>query len=87
MISALIEPVKYNIGNPKKLKHKKRNIFEVLVSMIMSSHVCQICRRKEIWSVSGWLQIDDPVYKDKNNCSVVCLECVRANPHIFGEHC
>ena len=79
-----ITPVTYNIGNPRKLKHKRRNILEVLVSLIMSSHVCQICRRKEIWSVSGWLQIDDPVYKDKHGCSNVCLECVEQNKDVFS---
>jgi len=82
-----IESVKYNIGNPRKLKHKRRNIFEFLISLIMSSHVCQICKRKEIWSVSGWLQIDDPVYKDSAGCSNVCLECARANPDVFGKYC
>lgn len=76
--------VRYPIGNPRKLKHKQRNIFEVIVSWIMSSHVCQICRRKEIWSVSGWLQINDPKYKDSDGCSCVCVECARMNPDVFG---
>jgi len=76
--------VTYNIGNPRKLKHKRMNILEWLTSCIMSSHVCQICGRKEIWSVSGWLQIDNPTYKDKDDCSNVCLECVRQNEDIFG---
>ena len=80
-----IESVKYKIGNPRKLKHKRRNIFEVLVSLIMDSHICQICKRKEIWSVSGWLQIDDLIYKDKDGCSSVCYECARQNKEIFGD--
>jgi hypothetical protein len=76
--------VQYKIGNPRKLKHKKRNIWEVLVSWVVQSHVCQICKRKEIWSVSGWLQINDPIYKDKDDCSVVCFECAKQNEEIFG---
>jgi len=80
----VIKSVTYNIGDPRKLKHKRCNILEIIVSAIMSSHVCQICRRKEIWSVSGWLQIDDPVYKDKTGCSVVCNECAALNPKVFG---
>jgi hypothetical protein len=76
--------VRYPIGNPRKLKHKRRNLFEIAISFIKSSHVCQICKRKEIWSVSGWLQINDPVYKDSNGCSVVCYECARMNQNIFG---
>lgn len=82
-----IEMVTYKLPNPpQKLKHKRRNIFEILVSLIMFSHVCQICRRKEIWSVSGWLQIDHPKYQDKHGCSNVCMECARLNPEVFGEH-
>lgn len=84
--SLTIGMVRYPIGNPRELKHKQRNAFEVIISWIMSSHVCQICKRKEIWSVSGWLQIDDPLYKDSNGCSVVCMECARMNPDVFGEH-
>lgn len=80
-----IKPKKYEIGNPRKLIHKRRNLFEILVSFLIDSHVCQICRRKETWSVSGWLQIDDPVYKDHHDCSVVCFECARMNKSVFGE--
>lgn len=77
----------YNIPHPpQKLKHKRRNMLEVLASSIMSSHVCQICRRKEIWSVSGWLQIDHPRYKEKNGGSTVCNECVKLNPEVFENH-
>lgn len=79
-----IKGVEYDIGNPRKLKHKRRNIFEVLASFVMNSHVCQICKRKEIWSVSSWLQIDDLVYKDKRDCSVICNECEKQNPEVFG---
>ena len=79
-----VKMTEYSIGNPRKLTHKRRNIFEVLISLIMNSHVCQICRRKEIWSVSGWLQINDPVYKDEDGCSCVCLECVEQNKEIFN---
>ena len=78
-----IKHVTYNIGNPRKLKHKRRNIWEIFASSIMSSHVCQICRRKEGF-VSGWLQINDPVYKDKDGCSVVCIECAKLNKEIFN---
>ena len=80
-----IRAVKYNTGNLRKLKHKRRGVFGFLLSLIMSSHVCQICRRKEIWSVSGWLQIDDPVYRDKSGCSVVCNECVEQNREVFDD--
>ena len=80
-----VEMVRYNIGNPRKLKHKRRNFWEVLASCLVQSHVCQICRRKEIWSVSGWLQISDPVYKDKDGCSVVCMECAKQNEDVFGK--
>ncbi len=76
--------MKYDIGNPRMLKHKKMNILEWFISLLMQSHVCQICRRKEIWSVSGWLQIDDPIYKDKDDCSVICNECWHQNEDIFG---
>ena len=75
----------YNI--PKDihlLKHKKMNILERIASWGMQSHICQICSRKEIWSVSGWLQINDPIYKDDLDCSVVCIECANFNPEIFG---
>jgi len=84
MIKAKI--VSYPLGpNPRKLRHKRRNPFEIIVSWLMSSHVCQICRRKEIWSVSGWHQIDDPVHKDKNGCSVICFECCERNPELFSK--
>jgi len=80
-----LEMVAYKkIGNPKKLKHKPMNLLEWIVSKLMSSHVCQICGRKEIWSVSGWLQINDPVYKDEDNCSVICFECADLNKEVFG---
>ncbi len=79
-----IELAKYNTENLRKLKHKRRSVFEFLASLIMSSHVCQICRRKEIWSVSSWLQIDDPIYKDKDGCSVICNNCKEANKEIFS---
>ena len=76
--------VQYNIPNPpSKLKHKKMNILEWFISKIMSSHVCQVCGRKELWSVSGWLQINHPKYRDKDGCSVVCFECEKMNPEIF----
>ena len=78
-----IKTVQYNIGNPRKLKHKRRNILEIIASLIMQSHVCQVCRRKELWSVSGWTQIDDKIYKDKDDCSVVCDKCVKSNPEVF----
>jgi hypothetical protein len=73
------------VKNLKKLKHKRMNIFEFLASKIVNSHVCQICGRKEIWSVSGWEQIDHPKFKDKNGCSVVCIECAKQNKEIFGD--
>ena len=80
-----IRSVQYNLPDPpQQLTHKPMGLLERLVSLVMSSHICQICRRKEIWSVSGWLQIDHSVYKDQHNCSVVCLECARANPDVFG---
>lgn len=79
-----IESIKYDAVNLRKLKHKRRNIFEWFAGLIMQSHICQICRRKEIWSVSGWLQIDDPIFKDKDNHSVICMECAEANKEIFG---
>ena len=82
-MSINIEPINYQLPDPPSiLKHKKRNFFEWLVSLLMSSHVCQICKRKEIWSISGWFQIDDPKHKDRNGCSVVCVECRKANSQV-----
>lgn len=79
-----IEAVTYNLGsNPSKLKHRRRNIWECFISLIEDSHICQICGRKED-SVHGWLQIDDPVYKDKDGCSVICVECEKMNPEVFN---
>ena len=79
-----INNIRYKLPNPpSKLRHKRRNVFEIIIGWIMSSHVCQICKRKEIWSVSGWLQIDHPIYKDSDGCSNVCFECKKLNPEIF----
>jgi len=79
-----VKLAQYNLPDPpSKLKHKKMNLLEWVLSMIVQSHVCQICGRKEIYSVSGWLQIDHPVYKDKDGCSCVCLECAHQNPEVF----
>jgi hypothetical protein len=75
--------VSYKLPNPPtKLKHRRRNLLECFWSLFMNSHICQICHRKEE-SVDGWFQIDDPIHKDKNGCSVVCLECKELNPEIF----
>jgi hypothetical protein len=84
-----IRPVQYDIPSPpSQLKHRRRNLLEIimtwLVMTIGSSHICQICRRVDLSNrVSGWLQIDHPIYKDKNGCSCVCFECEKANPEIF----
>lgn len=84
MINVLLKSVQYGLPDPpSKLPHKRMNLFEWLMSLLVQSHVCQICGRKEIWSVSGWLQIDHPRYKDSNGCSSVCLECARRNPEVF----
>lgn len=83
-MACVIELVRYNLPcPPSRLYHTPMNFWERVASLLMNSHVCQICGRKEIWSVSGWLQIDDPVHRDKNGCSVVCIECARANPDVF----
>lgn len=70
--------------NLRDLPHKRRNLFEVIISWLMSSHVCQICKRKEIWSVNSWFQIDHLVCKDKYGCSVICNNCRDRNADIFG---
>lgn len=78
-------PARYQMGHPPALPHRRQSVLERLCSLVVRSPVCQICRRKKLWSVSGWVQVDDPVYKDDNGCSVVCLECARHNPAIFGD--
>ena len=79
-----IHMMRYLLPNPpSQLKHKRRNPIEILVSWLMDSHVCQICGRKEIWSVSGWVQINDPRHQDKHECSVVCQECWKTNEEYF----
>ncbi len=83
-VNVSLSPVRYALGHPPDLPHQRRSVLEWLCSLVMQSHVCQICRRKELWSVSGWLQVDDPAYQDADGCSVVCLECARRNPAIFG---
>lgn len=81
-----LEGINYKLPDPPtKLKHRKQNILERLASFIMQSHVCQVCRRKEIWSVDGWLQIDDLNHHDSDGCSVVCSMCVLMNPKVFGK--
>ena len=67
------------------LNYKRRNLFEWFVSLFMSSHVCQICKRKDIWSVDSWLQIDDNNHRGKDGCSVVCNKCEEANPSLFNK--
>ena len=71
--------------NPRKLKFKRRNPLEWLASLIMQSHVCQICKRKEIWSVESWLQVDCPFWVDKYGCSSICSICVNLNKEIFKD--
>lgn len=83
-MSLTIAAAQYDLPNPpSKLKHKRMNLFQWLLCPIMRSHVCQICGRKEAF-VSGWRQIDHPVYKDHREGSCVCFECEAANPEVFN---
>ena len=71
--------VRYPVPDqPSQLKHRRRSLWEWIVSLIVSSHQCIVCCRKEP-SVSSWLQVDHAQPGD-----VVCDGCVAANPHIFG---
>lgn len=86
-MSIIMEDIKYNLPeNLHKLKYKRMNPLEWVVSLLMDSHVCQICGRKEWGRVSGWLlfESDNPKHKDKYGCSAVCCECENANPEIFS---
>jgi hypothetical protein len=78
------EPI-YNLPDPpSKLKHRRRNPLEIILGWFCNSHVCQVCKRKEPFITSGgWLQIDHPKYHNRDDCSVVCMECVNLNPKIF----
>ena len=81
-----IRSLQYNIPHPpRKLKHKKLNIFEYFIYWIVrvtgTGHYCQICGDVD---PNGWLQIDHQVYKDSQGCSVVCMDCAEKNPDVFS---
>lgn len=71
--------------NPGSLNHRKRNPWELFCSLVVSSHVCQVCGRKEP-NVIAWNQVDDPIHHDRDGCSVVCDECFQINKEYFEKN-
>lgn len=77
MLETVIYAEQYDLpDDPSSLPHKRMNLFEWLASSIVQSHVCLVCKRKEIWSVRAWLQISD-------RGVVVCNTCVEMNAKVF----
>ncbi len=74
---------------PSLLKHRERRWYEIILGWFISSHICQICHRKEpfiAWLNGGWNQIDDPYHHDSAGCSVVCQECWDLNLDFFNKN-
>lgn len=63
--------LKKRLYNGKYYIYKPMNVFEFLASLIMSSHKCVVCNRKEIWSVESWYM--------GGKSKVICDKCNKLN--------
>jgi len=64
--------------NGKIYKYKTRNILEFIMSLIVFSYRCEICRRKSIWSVKKWYYMDKKENGDFG-IKVMCNKCAEMN--------